>query len=175
MPRSLKLSPDYLTARNSCDEKNREGRRDCNSCGSSQHNDLAPTASSRCRWPPKTCDIVVVWPQMATKPCAAPHSGFCTSERGEGITRVEMRNLCWGDTDSLTGEVKAHTSKAKVGIHPPVPMGRQMFSHPQESRAPSQVVVTWEDKCHDSQYPHFLPSSPSSICWACHVMAWNVL
>lgn len=41
--------------------------------------------------------------------------------------------------DSLTGEVKtAPTSKAKPEIHSPLPMGRQVFGHAQDSRAPSQ-------------------------------------
>jgi len=40
------------------------------------------------------------------------------------------------------------TSKAKQGIHSLPPIGRQMFIHSQENRAPSHVTVTWEDKCH---------------------------
>ena len=37
-----------------------------------------------------------------------------------------------------------HTSKATQGIHSPLPTGRQVLSHPQESRAPSRVTwVTW--------------------------------
>jgi len=35
---------------------------------------------------------------------------------------------------------------------------RQVFSHLQESRAPSHVTVTWEDKRHYSKSPP--PSSP---------------
>ena len=33
-------------------------------------------------------------------------------------------------------------------------MGRQLFSYPQESRAPSHVMVTWEDKWHHCEHPH---------------------
>ena len=49
-----------------------------------------------------------------------------------------------------------HTSKARPGIHSPLPMGRQEFSHPQDSRAPSRLTGTWEDKRHHSQRPPFL-------------------
>jgi len=42
-----------------------------------------------------------------------------------------------------------HASKAKQGIHSLLPTGRHVFSHPQESRAPSHVTVTWEDKHHN--------------------------
>ena len=78
------------------------------------------------------------------------------------------------DKDSLIGKAKAaHTSKEKQGIHSPLPIGRQVFSHPQESRAPSCVMVTWEDKHHRSEHPP-LSFFPSFICWAwCH-MVWNI-
>ena len=42
-------------------------------------------------------------------------------------------------------------------------MGRQVFSHLQDSRAPSCVAVTWEDKRHRSECPPLPSSSPSSI------------
>jgi len=35
-----------------------------------------------------------------------------------------------------------HTSKAKQGIRSLLPIGRQVFSHSQESRAPSGITVT---------------------------------
>ena len=35
-------------------------------------------------------------------------------------------------------------------------MGGQVFSRLQESRAPSRVTVTWEDKRHHSERPPFL-------------------
>jgi len=38
------------------------------------------------------------------------------------------------------------------------PISRQVLSHPQESRAPSCVTVTWEDKSHHSRC-----SPPSSF------------
>jgi len=37
-------------------------------------------------------------------------------------------------------------SKEKQGIHSLLPIGRQVFSQLQESRASSCVTVTWEDK-----------------------------
>jgi len=39
-------------------------------------------------------------------------------------------------------------------------MGRQAFSHLQESRAPSHVMVTGEDKCCNSERSPLPPSSP---------------
>jgi len=49
------------------------------------------------------------------------------------------------------------TSKSKQGINSPLPTGR----HLQESRAPSPIVVTWEDKCHHSKHPPFLLLPPT--------------
>ena len=65
---------------------------------------------------------------------------------GERIRRVKVRKLIHWDKDSLIGKAKAvSTSKAKQEIDSPLPMGRQVFSHLQESRAPSHVTVTWEE------------------------------
>ena len=47
-----------------------------------------------------------------------------------------------------------------------------MFSHPQESRAPSHVTVTWEDKGHHSLHCHPLPSSSPSPLYAEHDVVW---
>jgi len=55
-----------------------------------------------------------------------------------------------------------HTSKAKQGIHSPLPIGRQVFSHLQKSHAPSHLTVTWGDKGHHSEHP-LIPPSPSFI------------
>jgi len=46
-------------------------------------------------------------------------------------------------------------SKAKQGTHSPLPIGGLVFSHPQESRTPSYLTVTWEDKCMNSECPPF--------------------
>jgi len=70
-----------------------------------------------------------------------------------------------------------HLSKAKQGIHPPLPIGRQVPSHLQESRAPSGVTVVWEDKRHHSQLPPLPPSSLSftdehDVLW-CGISLWS--
>lgn len=64
-----------------------------------------------------------------------------------------------------------HTSKAKQGIHSPLPMGRQVLIHPEESSAPSHVTVTWEDKCQHSDYPPCPPSSAHYI-YTEHDVIW---
>jgi len=73
-----------------------------------------------------------------------------------------------GDKDSLIGKGKAmHTSKAKQDAYSLLPIDRQVFSHLQESRAPSHVAITWEGKHHHSECVcfAFLPSSsPSFLC-----------
>lgn len=52
------------------------------------------------------------------------------------------------------GKAKAtHTSKQKQGISLLLPMGRQTFIPHQRTRAPLQVMVTWEDKCRQSKCP----------------------
>ena len=76
------------------------------------------------------------WQLSTTQPLThLPHSGI-----GERIRRIKVRKLMGCDKDSLIGKAKAtHSSKAKQGIHLPLPIGRQVFSHLQESRAPSRV------------------------------------
>jgi len=57
----------------------------------------------------------------------------------------------------VIGKAKAaHTSKANQGIHLLRPIIRQVFSHRQESRVPSCVMVIWEEKRHHAECP---PSS----------------
>ena len=52
------------------------------------------------------------------------------------------------------------TSKAKQGIHSLLPTCRQMFSYHQESSAPLHLMVSWGDKCRNSEvarssfFPH---------------------
>jgi len=48
----------------------------------------------------------------------------------------------WVEIDSLAGKAKA--VHAKYRICSLLPIGRQMLSHPQESRAP--LCISWEDK-----------------------------
>lgn len=46
-------------------------------------------------------------------------------------------------TEKTPGKAKAaHTSEAKYGIHSLLPTDRQVFSHIQNSRAPSRVMVS---------------------------------
>lgn len=50
-------------------------------------------------------------------------------------------------------------------------MSSQVFSHLQESTAPSHTMVTWENKHHHSKCPPFLPSSFHFVYWAwCHMV-----
>ena len=63
-----------------------------------------------------------------------------------------------------------HAGRAKQGIHSALPMGRQVFSHPQESWAPSCVTVTGEDKHHNAKCPP-LPSSSLSL-YTEHDVIW---
>ena len=82
----------------------------------------------------------------------------------ERIGRVKVRKLMGWDKDSLIGKAKAaHVSEEKQRINSPLPMGRQGFSHPQESRAPSPVTVTWEDKHHNAECPPLPSSSPAYV------------
>lgn len=50
------------------------------------------------------------------------------------------------------------TQAERNGIHSPLPLGRQVFSHLQRNSAPTCVTLTWEDKYHHSQRspPSFL-------------------
>lgn len=83
---------------------------------------------------------------------------------GEKISKVKVRKLMGLDNDTLKAKIKVlHTSKTKQEIHLPRLTVRQVFSHSQASRAPSGIMVTWEDECHPNVPP--LPSSsPSFIC-----------
>lgn len=82
---------------------------------------------------------------------------------GWRIRKVKVRKFMGWDKDSLTGKAKAaHTSKA--GIDSPLPMVRQVFSHPQESRAPPHVMVTWEDKLQHFVHLSFSSFSSLQLC-----------
>lgn len=80
---------------------------------------------------------------------------------GGRIGRVKVKELVGLDGDILIGKAKAaRASKAKQGIHPPVPMGRQAFRYPQESKATSRV--TRED-------PRNALPSPTSFFPQCEI------
>ena len=93
----------------------------------------------------------------------SPHSHLLTPPHPEGWGGESERSvkLMGWDKNNLIGKAKAvHASKAKERIHSPLPMGRQVFGHPQENRAPSCVTVTREDKHHNAGCPPLLSSSP---------------
>ena len=70
------------------------------------------------------------------------------------VGRAKARKLMGWDKDSLIGKAKAkHASKANQGIHSLLPISRQVFSHLQQSRAPSRIMVTREAKRHHSECP----------------------
>ena len=98
---------------------------------------------------------------------------------GERIGRVKVRKLVGWDKDSLIAKAKVvQASKAKQGIHSLLPTGGQVFSHLQESRAPSRITVTWGDKCHHSEHPPLPSSYPSFIAEhsivQCGISLWSV-
>lgn len=107
----------------------------------------------------------MVQPQLTSKYLTAL-CAFSLCAVGERIWRVRVRNLMVWDKGNLTSKAKAaHVSKAK---HSPLPMSKKVFSHPQESRAPSQVTVTGADKHHPSKHSPLPSPSLGSICWAKH-------
>jgi len=96
---------------------------------------------------------------------------FPSIRMGERNEREKARKLIGRQKDSLTGKAKAtHASKAIQGIHSLLPIGRQVFSHLQEHRTPTFIIVTWQDKCHNSKCLPFLPLPPASI--AEHDVIW---
>jgi len=89
--------------------------------------------------------------------------------------RIKVQKLTGWDKDSLVGKAKAtHTSEAKEGINSLLPFSKKVFSHFQESKVPSHVTVTREDKRHHSKCPSLPSSSPSLHCWPwCHTL-WDI-
>ena len=86
---------------------------------------------------------------------------------GERIRRVKFRKLVGWNKDNSTGKAKAVcASKAKQGIHSLVLISGQVFSHLQESRGPSGVEVTWENKT-----PSPRTSSPSFFLLQIYVLS----
>ena len=115
----------------------------------------------------------MTWLQVRPHPvaCSLPCSGM-----GERIRRAKVKKLVGQDKDSLIGKAKAaHTSKANQGIHSPLPIGRQAFSHLQESGAPPCVMVTWEDKCHHSKHSSLPPAlyAEHDVIW-CGIILQSV-
>ena len=60
-----------------------------------------------------------------------------------------------------------------------LPIGRQLFSHLQESRASSCLMVPWEDKCHHSEHTPFFSLlymlSMSGMVWNIPLVRWGQL
>lgn len=87
----------------------------------------------------------------------SPHSHLLTHTYLGGMgdrIRVEVRKLVGWYKDSSIGKARAvHTSKVKQGIHSLLPIHSQVFSHLQQSRAPSHTTVTQEDKMPWLQTP----------------------
>lgn len=88
------------------------------------------------------------------------------------IQRIEVRKhreiKAW-----VTRETKAmNASETEQGINSPIHMGMQLFSHSQESKAPSGITATWEDKGHHSKGVSPFPSSPDFYI-AEHNVLWN--
>lgn len=105
--------------------------------------------------------------QLGTQTHTQTHIQTLLCWKGEKIKRVKVRNSIDWVKGSLIGKLKAaHTSKAHQGIHS-LPLGRHVFSHPQESWALSQAAVTWQDKCHTQNVP--LP-----LWWAWPPREWNI-
>lgn len=86
------------------------------------------------------------WTAAGNNPHKGPGSCPCMAE-----SRREMGKGKRGKTPGLGSRQftrkreTMHASKAKQGIHCPLPMGRQGSRQAQQSRAPAQVTVTWED------------------------------
>jgi len=82
---------------------------------------------------------------------------------GERIGGAKVRKLMGWVKKIWKGKAKPmHTKEAKQGIRSLLPIGRQVFSHLQESRAPWRIAVTLEDK-HCISKHRLLPSSSFQI------------
>jgi len=80
-----------------------------------------------------------------------------------------VRKLVGFVKDNLIGKAKPEcASKATQGIHSLLPIGRRVFSHLQESRAPSRVTDTWEDNVVTLN----VPLLSSSVFIAEHDVVW---
>lgn len=79
-----------------------------------------------------------------------PASHSLVSPDAWGENRRKVRALIHQDDGYLIGKAKSvYVGKAKNGIHPLLPTGRQMSCHFVQNRALVHVTVSWEDKCHD--------------------------
>lgn len=98
-----------------------------------------------------------------------------TSGIRERVRRVKARKLVSWIKDSLMDKAKAiHTTKAKQIIPSLFPMGWWVFSHLWETRVPSHIMVTWEDKHQDFKCSPVPLFSTHFICWAWCYMVWTI-
>lgn len=114
---------------------------------------------------------VIVW----FYPAAKPHLAACSLSPGgmeERFGSVKVRKHLGWDEQSFLEKAKAtHTSKVIQRIDSLLPIIRQVFSHLQESWAPSHITVIWINKHHHSkQLPPLLLLPPAS--YAEHVSIW---
>lgn len=80
----------------------------------------------------------------------APHSHSLTLPLSHGVRQKQFNR-----------ESKSHAYKQSKTINSLPPTGRQVFSHSQETRGPSHVMVTWVDKCHHFKCPPLPPPYPT--------------
>lgn len=90
----------------------------------------------------------------------------------EKIGSVKWTKLVGWDKDNQTGKEKSVCTSKENRIHSPLPMGGQVFIHPQMRVASSHRLMTWKGKHHHSKHSPFSFSS-SSICWAWHHVVWD--
>lgn len=73
---------------------------------------------------------------------------------------VKMRKLvCWNKNCLLGRTTVMLESNAKKGNHSMLLTDKQVPGNLQESRASSDVMVTWEDKCYYSEHLHRLETT----------------
>lgn len=91
----------------------------------------------------------IVWPQPAAKSCTTIIHLLPSNETGERIRTVKVRKPIGWVKDGGVSKIKATSSgNAKQIINLSLPIDRQVFSHPQESQAPSCVTATWENNAN---------------------------
>lgn len=102
------------------------------------------------------------WQLSSTQSFFTPFSGM-----RKRVGRIKVRTLVGWDTVSLIDK-----SQTKQRLHSPLPVGRQVFRHPQESMAPSHVMVVCEYKCCNSERVFLLLSQYCMLSMASYVMEY---
>lgn len=97
--------------------------------------------------------------------------GHCPASRSGREPKVKVRKPMGWSKGTLIGKAKAgHTSKAKQGSLSALPHGRQVFSHPWESRAPSHKCLLGKTNVITLN----IPLLPSSLHFIYHVWSHMV-